>query len=235
MAAPPPPPHLVLFDIDGTLLTAAGAGKRAIHRALRDVFGGIGPAEYWFDGKTDPQIVRDLMRHEGHSDAVIDERLGDVLTRYAERLSIELADPSHVPIVHAGVPDLLDALESRDDVVLGLLTGNIESGATQKLRAVGLDPTRFVVGAFGSDREQRLALPALAAERARARLGVDPMLVVVGDTPADVACGAGEKRRAIAVATGRYTVNELAACGPAAVFSDLSDTAAVMAAMLDCA
>src|SRR5579872_1775609 len=73
------PPRLVLFDIDGTLLTAAGAGKRAIHRALRDVFGGIGPADYWFDGKTDPQIVRDLMRHEGHSDAVIDERLSDVL------------------------------------------------------------------------------------------------------------------------------------------------------------
>ena len=225
-------PRLVLFDIDGTLLTAAGAGRRAIHGALRDVFGGVGPADYWFDGKTDPQIVRDLMRHEGHSDAVIDERLGEVLTRYADRLGVELHDPSHVPIVHPGVRELLDSLESRDDVVLGLLTGNIEPGAAQKLRAVGLDPARFVIGAFGSDHEHRLELPAIAASRARHRFGVDVDLVVIGDTPADVACGAGAKRRAIAVATGRYSVAELAACRPAAAFEDLSDTEAVMAAIL---
>ncbi len=226
---------LVLFDIDGTLLTAAGAGRRAIHGALRDVFGGVGPADYWFDGKTDPQIVRDLMRHEGHSDAVIDDRLTTVLTRYADRLGAELQDPSHVPIVHPGVPEILDALESHPDVILGLLTGNIESGATQKLRAVGLDPARFVIGAFGSDHESRLELPVIAATRAQERLGVDPPLVVIGDTPADVACGAGAKRRAIAVATGRYTLQELVACGPAAAFEDLSDTEAVMAAILDSA
>ena len=226
-------PRLVLFDIDGTLLTAAGAGRRAIHRALRDVFGGVGPADYWFDGKTDPQIVRDLMRHEGHSDAVIDERLGEVLTRYADRLGVELQDPSHSPIVHPGVPELLDSLESRNDVVLGLLTGNIEPGAAQKLRAVGLDPARFVIGAFGSDHEHRLELPTIAATRARNHLGRDVELVVIGDTPADVACGAGAQRRAIAVATGRYTLAELTACGPAAAFEDLSDTEAVMAAILD--
>jgi len=223
---------LVLFDIDGTLLTAAGAGRRAIHGALRDVFGGVGPADYWFDGKTDPQIVRDLMRHEGHSDAVIDDRLGDVLTRYADRLGVELGDPSHVPIVHPGVPELLDALESHADATLGLLTGNIEPGATQKLRAVGLDPARFVIGAFGSDHEHRLELPAIAQARARSRFGRNVDLVVIGDTPADVACGAGEQRRAIAVATGRYTLQELVACGPAAAFEDLSDTEAVMAAIL---
>jgi phosphoglycolate phosphatase-like HAD superfamily hydrolase len=225
--------RLVLFDIDGTLLTAAGAGKRAIHRALRDVFGGIGPADYWFDGKTDPQIVRDLMRHEGHSDAAISAGLTDVLTRYVECLGIELSDPSHEPIVHLGVPALLDALESRDDVVLGLLTGNVEVGATQKLRSVGLDPARFVIGAFGSDHEQRNELPAIAAARARARFGHSPSLVIIGDTPADVACGAALRARAIAVATGRYTVDELSACGPAAVFRDLSDTGSVMTAILD--
>lgn len=223
---------LVLFDIDGTLLTAAGAGRRAIHRALIDVFGGVGPADYWFDGKTDPQIVRDLMRHEGHSDAVIDDRLDDVLTRYADRLGIELRDPSHIPIVHPGVPELLDSLESREDIVLGLLTGNIESGATQKLRAVGLDPARFVIGAFGSDHEHRLELPAIAATRAQNQLGREVELVVIGDTPADVACGAGARRRAIAVATGRYSLAELMACGPSAAFEDLSDTEAVMAAIL---
>lgn len=223
---------LVLFDIDGTLLTAAGAGRRAIHGALRDVFGGVGPADYWFDGKTDPQIVRDLMRHEGHADPVIDDRLGAVLSRYSDRLGVELQDPSHVPIVHPGVPEILDALESRSDVTLGLLTGNIESGATQKLRAVGLDPARFVIGAFGSDHEHRLELPSIAEARALSLLGQEVELVVIGDTPADVACGAGAKRRAIAVATGRYTLQELVACGPAAAFEDLSDTEAVMAAIL---
>lgn len=223
---------LVLFDIDGTLLTAAGAGKRAIHGALRDVFGGIGPADYWFDGKTDPQIVRDLMRHEGHTDAVIDARLDDVLTRYADRLGVELQDPSQVPMVHPGVPDLLDTLESHPEVILGLLTGNIESGATQKLQAVGLNPARFVIGAFGSDHERRLELPAIAETRARAKLGRDVDVVVIGDTPADVACGAGAKRRAIAVATGRYTLAQLVACNPAAAFEDLSDTEAVLAAIL---
>jgi phosphoglycolate phosphatase len=228
----PATPRLVLFDIDGTLLTAAGAGRRAIHGALRDVFGGVGPADYWFDGKTDPQIVRDLMRHEGHPDAVIDDRLDDVLMRYADRLGVELQDPRHVPIVHPGVAELLDALESHDDAILGLLTGNIEPGATQKLRAVGLDPARFVIGAFGSDNERRLELPDVAATRARAQLGYDVELVVIGDTPADVACGAGEKRRAIAVATGRYTLEQLVECGPAAAFEDLSDTEAVMAAIL---
>jgi phosphoglycolate phosphatase len=225
--------RLVLFDIDGTLLTAAGAGRRAIHGALRDVFGGVGPDDYWFDGKTDPQIVRDLMRHEGHPDTVIDDRLGDVLTRYADRLGVELQDPRHVPVLHPGVPELLDALESHTDVILGLLTGNIEPGATQKLRAVGLDPARFVIGAFGSDNEHRLELPAIAETRARSQLGHDVELVVIGDTPADVACGAGAKRRAIAVATGRYTLEQLVACHPAAAFEDLSDTESVLSAILE--
>jgi phosphoglycolate phosphatase-like HAD superfamily hydrolase len=226
---------LVLFDIDGTLLSAAGSGRRAIHGALREVFGGIGPSDYWFDGKTDPQIVRDLMRSDGHSDAIIDERLPRVLARYVERLGVELADPAYRPTVYPGVFPLLDALERHDDVVIGLLTGNIEPGATSKLRAVGLDPARFVVGAFGSDHEDRPALPAVALARARA-LGIElggASVTVIGDTPADVACGASVGARAVAVATGRYTVEELAACGPAAVFRDLRDTDAVVTALLD--
>lgn len=229
--------RLVLFDIDGTLLTAAGSGRRAIHAALREVFGGVGPADYWFDGKTDPQIVRDLMRSDGHEDAVIDERLPAVLGRYVDRLSVELADPEHRPSLCPGVIPLLDALDGRDDVVVGLLTGNVEAGAAAKLRAVGLDPARFAVGAFGSDHEHRPALPTIAVDRAWARLGLDvrgkgDAVVVIGDTPADVACGSGIGARAIAVATGRYSVDELAACAPAAVFADLSDTESVLASII---
>lgn len=225
---------LVLFDIDGTLLSAAGSGRRAIHTALREIFGGVGPADYWFDGRTDPEIVRDLMRLDGHDDAVIESRMPAVLARYVDRLSVELADPDHRPAVCPGVEPLLDCLESRDDVVLGLLTGNIQPGAVAKLRAVGLDPARFTIGAFGSDHAVRGELPAIAVARAKSELGLSvtgASVVVIGDTPADVACGSGIGARAIAVATGRYTMAELAACQPAAVFADLTDTNAVLASI----
>jgi phosphoglycolate phosphatase-like HAD superfamily hydrolase len=226
---------LVLFDIDGTLLSAAGAGRRAIYTALREVFGGVGPEDYWFDGRTDPEIVRDLMRLDGHDDALIESRLPAVLSRYTDRLSVELADPDYRPSLCPGVLPLLETLDARDDVVVGLLTGNIEPGAAAKLRAVGLDPARFTIGAFGSDHAIRGELPAIAVARARDQLGLDvpgEQVVVIGDTPADVACGSGIGARAIAVATGRYTVAELAACNPSVVFADLSDTTAVVNAVV---
>jgi len=226
---------LVLFDIDGTILWTDGAGRRAIHAALTEVFGTTGPASYWFDGKTDRQIVRDLMRLEGHGDAHIDEQMDALLDRYAGYLARELANPDHAaPKLYDGVERLLDALEARDDVVLGLLTGNLEVGARAKLRAVGIDPDRFRVNAFGSDHELRPELPAIAQRRAREILGIDvpgAAVVVIGDTPADIECGRGIGARAIAVATGRYGVEELAEHGPAAVFADLTDTAAVVAAI----
>lgn len=222
---------LVLFDIDGTLLWTDGAGRRAIHDALIEVFGSTGPADHWFDGKTDRQIVRELMRLDGHDDAWIDARMDELLDKYATYLARELAHPGHTPRLYDGVTELLEALESRADVVLGLLTGNLEAGAMGKLRSVGLDPERFRVGAYGSDHELRPELPAIAQRRACERLGVELSgedIVVIGDTPADIACGRAIGARAIGVATGRYAVEELSAHGPAAVFSDLTDTAAVI-------
>lgn len=226
--------HLVLFDIDGTLLWTDGAGRRAIHHALRQVFGTIGPSDYWFDGQTDPQIVRNLMRLEGFEDAVIDERMSPLLALYAERLAIELGASGYTPRILPGVPQLLDALEQRDDVCLGLLTGNIAPGATAKLRAVGIDPARFRVCAFGSDHELRPELPAIAARRFAEHHGREvpgERVVVIGDTPADMQCGHAIGARAVGVATGRYTVAQLAEYGPEAVFEDLSDTGAVVAAV----
>jgi phosphoglycolate phosphatase len=228
--------RLVLFDIDGTLLWTDGAGRRAIHAALTEVFGSTGPADYWFDGKTDRQIVRDLMRREGHADDHIDARMEAVFDRYIERLDAELGDPGHVARPLAGVAELLDALEARDDVILGLLTGNLAEGARRKLAAVGIDPCRFRVGAFGSDHEHRPALPAIARDRALAELDLDVPgsdVVVIGDTPADIECARSVGARAIGVATGRYSAGELAAHGAAAVFTDLSDTHAVVRAIVD--
>lgn len=225
---------LVLFDIDGTLLWTDGAGRRAMEGALMEVFGATGPSAYRYDGKTDVQIVRELMREAGVHDALIDERLPEVLEQYLARLDHELAQ--HEPGAHRleGVLELLDAIEARTDRVLGLLTGNLVGGAQRKLRAVGIDPARFRIGAFGSDHEHRPELPAIALERSRASLGdilTGDRLVIIGDTPADIHCGRGVGARAIAVATGRYSVDDLSAHQPAAVFSDLRDTTAVMRAI----
>ncbi len=104
-----------------------------------------------------------------------------------------------------------------------------------KLAAVGLAHHRFKVGAFGSDHASRPELPEIARQRAESHLGAPVAgsdVVVIGDTPADMRCGNGIGARAVGVATGRYSVEELWACRPAAVFPDLSDTAAVMRAIL---
>jgi phosphoglycolate phosphatase-like HAD superfamily hydrolase len=226
---------LVLFDIDGTILLTDGAGKRAIHRALIDVFGGTGPDDHRFDGKTDPQIVRELMRFEGHGDDHIDRHMSPLLDRYVDYLQEELVVGSGGVRLMPGVCELLDALEEREDVVLGLLTGNLEAGARAKLSSAGIDPDRFEVGAYGSDHETRGELPAVAQRRVREELGLDiagPDVVVIGDTPADIHCGRGIGARAIGVATGHYSVDELAQHEPAAVFADLSDTSSVVAAIL---
>ncbi len=229
------PITVVLFDIDGTLLWSDGAGRRAIHAALAEVFGGIGPADHRFDGKTDRQIVRELMTAAGHDRAVIDARMDRTLTSYVRELHLALRHPDHPPQRLPGVAELLDALEARDDVVLGLLTGNVAPGADAKLRAVGVDPSRFRVTAFGSDHEDRPELPAIAMRRANALLGhqlTGERFVVIGDTPADMTCGRGIGARAIGVATGRYDVAELLSHGADAAFADLTDTAAVVAAIV---
>ncbi|MEO6526395.1 MAG: HAD family hydrolase [Gemmatimonadaceae bacterium] len=234
--APARPRKIVLFDIDGTILWTDGAGRRAVYQALEEHFGETGPGEHRFDGKTDPQIVRELMQHAGVAEADIDSRLQLVLDRYLALLHEELADVDHGDHVFPGVKELIGALEARDDVLLGLLTGNIHPGAHAKLAAVGIAPERFLVGAFGSDHHERPELPEIARRRAEQLLGTPVAgrdVVVIGDTPADIACGIGIGARAIGVATGRYSVDELRACNAAAVFPDLADTEAVIRAILE--
>jgi phosphoglycolate phosphatase len=228
------PVRLVLFDIDGTILRSDGAGRRAMIAALREVFGGAGPEDHRYDGKTDPQIVREVMRLEGHHDAHIDERMDALMTLYLAHLERELEQAD--TFVYPGIRELLAALEARDDTILGLLTGNLREGAHAKLRAAGIDPGRFRVGAFGSDHEHRPELPALARRRAQAELAIDlegHHLVVIGDTPADIECGRSLGVRAIGVATGSYTVDELQRYGPHAVFETLADTDRVVSAIID--
>jgi len=135
-----------------------------------------------------------------------------------------------------GVVELLDELEARDDVVLGLLTGNVEPGARVKLSAAGIDPDRFRVNAFGSDHEDRPQLPAIAQRRASEALGLDiagERLIVIGDTPADIACGRSLGARAIGVASGHYTVEQLAQHDPYAVVPSLADTEMLLETILN--
>ncbi|MFL5605247.1 MAG: HAD family hydrolase [Gemmatimonadaceae bacterium] len=228
--------RVVLFDIDGTILWTAGAGRRAVHRALEDVFGHAVPEGHEFDGKTDPQIVRELLELGGLPVHQLAERLPHVIERYVELLRMELGADDHSDKVYPGIRPLLDELEGRDDVLLGLLTGNVRDGAMAKLTAVRIAPERFKVGAFGSDHADRPELPAIARARAEQLLGAPVFgqdVVVIGDTPADMGCGRGIGARAIGVATGRYSTDALRACNAAAVFSDLSDTRAVMRAILE--
>lgn len=231
---------LVLFDIDGTLLWTDGAGRRAIHQALLDEMGTAGPIQgFRFDGKTDPQIVRELLAAAAHPDAESEARVAAVCRRYVELLHAELAKPTQSTTVMAGVRELLAALEPverEERALVGLLTGNLERGAALKLRSAGLDPARFAVGAYGSDSHRRSDLPSVAARRAAERTGrtfTGEAIVILGDTPDDVACGRPIGARSVAVATGFYDVAALRAAGAAHVFPNLSDTAAVLTALLD--
>lgn len=227
--------RLFLFDVDGTLVSARGAGRRAIGRALEAVYGATGPiATYDFRGKTDPQIVFDLMGAVGLSAVEIAEHLPHFYDRYVEDLRDEIRRGGGVALM-PGVAELVRRLGERVDGVLGLLTGNIEAGAKIKLEPTGLLP-HFRVGAYGSDAADRARLPAVAALRAENLAGrtISPdRVVIIGDTPLDIACARAFGARAVSVATGGHRVEELAAHEPDFLFADFADVGAVLAALLD--
>ena len=227
---------LVLFDIDGTILWTDGAGRRAIRDALLLEMGTAGPIEegYRLDGKTDPQIVRELMTAAGHPDADSEAHILRVCRRYVEMLARELEVARERTRLFPGIDRLLNELERRDDALVGLLTGNVAEGAKLKLRAAGIDPARFRVGAFGSDAAVRAALPPIAAQRAEPFMGRKPSgddVVIIGDTPADVTCGSSLGARAIGVATGHYSREDLLSAGAFAAFADLADMEPVLHAI----
>jgi phosphoglycolate phosphatase-like HAD superfamily hydrolase len=225
--------RLVLFDIDGTLVSAGAISARVFGEALLAGFGTLGNAHgFDYSGKTDPQIVRELMQSAGFTDEEIEARRPRVLEDYRQRLAASIR-PEHVT-AKPGVGPLLEALDRRPGVTLALLTGNLESTARLKLDPI--DANRFFpFGAFGSDDEDRYRLPRVARERARAAVGVafeGHDMVIVGDSVHDVLCGEGLGVRAVAVATGKTSSARLASAGPDALLADFSDTAATVRAIL---
>ena len=217
---------LVLFDIDGTLVLTGAAGLRAMNKACEDLVGhadalsGIPVA-----GRTDRIILSDVAERCGRT---LDEALlAELRERYLEHLRTEIERPGRgVKAVMPGIRELLTALEQRDDVFLGLLTGNFETGARIKLEHFGLW-RYFRCGAYGDDAADRNALVPFAVDRARSR-GLPDLasehIFVVGDTPHDVACARAAGAVPVAVATGSFTVEQLRATGADIVFQDLSAT-----------
>lgn len=222
-AAPPARPiGLVLFDLDGTLLTCGGHTRPIFARALAETIGPTPEIErYDFAGRTDPRIVLDVALAAGFGEAGVRAALPRVRDRYLEILAAELP-PERVALL-PGVADLLARLAGRPGVAVGLLTGNWRGGAEMKLRLAGLGG-RFTFGAFGDDGVERDELPPVALARAAAATGrrfAAAETLVVGDTPHDVACARAHGMRCLAVATGGIGAERLAEAGADFVAADL--------------
>lgn len=225
-----PDPVLVLFDIDGTLLTTQRAGLRAMERVTELMFGPEFRWEVDMAGRLDPSIFAEaatangIEDHDHHHQAFHD--------RYVESLHLELTgDPARTAVL-PGVHEVLAVLDQREGVVLGLLTGNYRRAAPIKLMAAGIDPERFVIGAFGDDGKTRPDLTAVAMERFSSRLGHPcrpESVMVIGDTPHDVHCAKVHGCVAVGVATGRSSVAELIEAGADLALPSLSNPEPLLA------
>jgi phosphoglycolate phosphatase-like HAD superfamily hydrolase len=218
--------HLVLFDIDGTLVLTGGAGIRAMNRACEDITGHRDVLEgVPIAGRTDWIILQDALARQGR--ALDRSLLHELRDRYVQHLREEIELPGRgVKGVMPGIRELLDALRARADVAVGLLTGNFAEGARVKLEHFDLWKY-FPCGAFGDDASDRNALVPVAIQRARECGVADASpsdVLVVGDTPHDIACAHAVGARPVGVATGSYSIEDLRASGADVVFPDLSDT-----------
>ena len=227
--------RLVLFDIDGTLLNSHGAGRRAMKRALRAVYGTAGDLDgYDMAGKTDRRIIHDVLTAAGIPAQEVEARLPEYRRLYARLLEDVVAERPPTPL--PGAASLLNRLAHRPDILLGLLTGNLPEGARIKLRSAGFDPDLFAVTAFGSDALDRHDLPAVAVARAQALTGhrfQGKRIVIVGDTPLDITCGREMGAKSVAVATGPYSPDVLARYGPDVLLPNLADVDRAEMAILD--
>jgi len=220
---------LLLFDIDGTLMLSGGAGVRAMSEAFRRMYGIAGA----FDGvnlagRTDTSILRDACRQYGF---IHDEKSELAFKElYAALLPEEWQKPTGVKKLMPGVRPLMDSLQGRPGVILGLLTGNWQISGRIKLRFFGLDEY-FPFGAFADDSERREELVPFAVSRCSDLYGWTPQgseIFIIGDTPSDILCARPHGARTVAVAAAHYGIEDLAAFDPDYLFSDLSDTGRVL-------
>ena len=214
------PRKLLLWDIDGTILHTGKAGESALGHAMEKLHGmarGLQGLE--IAGRTDKWIVEQLLAREGLPHG--EREIVRFLDEYVERLAEEL--PRRQGGLHPGILGILEEAHRRPDLVQGLLTGNSEKGARLKLSRYGVNHF-FAFGAFADDSSVRNELGPHAQRRAHARHGEEfpsERIFIIGDTPHDVACARAIGAKAIAVATGSFSVEQLHECGADAVLSDL--------------
>lgn len=219
-------PTVLLFDLDGTLVSTGGAGRRAIEAAFLDLFGRADACSHLdFSGMTDRAIARSALTRVGAEPT--EAAIVRVLARYVERLDAALAASRNVRILD-GVVELLDKASRRDEVAIGLGTGNIAAGAQKKLAVCGLWQ-RFPFGGFADDSEERAELILAGARRGAERLA-RPLercrVVVIGDTPRDVAAAAANRFDSLAVASGSHGLEKLVESGATLAVQNLLDARA---------
>jgi phosphoglycolate phosphatase len=227
-------PTVLLFDVDGTLITTGGVGRRAIERAFQVRYGRADACGgFRFDGMTDRRIARQGLAAIGRpsDDAEIDRLLADYVAVLEEE--VRNADIARYRL-HAGMQSALDAARQLPHVAVGLGTVNIGHGARVKLDRVGVYE-RFAFGGFGSDHEDRPTLIRIGAERGAKRLGrplAECRVVVIGDTPKDVEAARSIGAESLGVGTGSFNADQLLAIGATFAFPDLAAPGA-LAALLD--
>jgi phosphoglycolate phosphatase-like HAD superfamily hydrolase len=226
--------QLLLFDIDGTLLRSNGAGKAVLRMALEEIFGTSGPCdEYQMAGKTEPLIIGDLMCAAGKQAAEIDRQLPAVYERMMFHAQKIFSEKNVFPCT--GIPALLETLLLREDVLLGLLTGNIAATAPLKLAAAGIEPSIFRIGAYGSDHKDRNLLPPFALQRAAEltqQIFSGENTTIIGDTPADIACARTIGARVVAVGSGSYSSATLSKFQPEFLFDNFSNKETTIEALI---
>ena len=226
-------PTVLLFDVDGTLVTTGGVGRRALEIAFERSFGRRDACRtFRLDGMTDRAIVRTGLRAIGiePTEALIDQVLVDYLLVLAEEVA---AAPDETYRVHAGMAETVERARSRPDVAVGLGTGNIREGARIKLERVGIYD-RFPFGGFGCDAEDRSALIRRGAERGASLLGApleECRVVIIGDTPKDVEAARAIGAECVGVGTGSFTPEQLVRAGATCAFTNLSAPGAMEAVL----
>jgi phosphoglycolate phosphatase len=221
--------HVLLFDIDGTLIRSGGAGKAAMERALRTEFGvGEFLDRVAYSGRTDPSISHDLLALHGLEPSAAN--IKRLKTAYLGHLPSALR--SFDGIVLPGVRALLDRLHATEHIALGLLTGNVREGAHRKLTHFDLWQY-FPFGAFADDIHERDDIARSALPEIKRHLGreIHPESIwVIGDTPLDVKCARAIGARAVAVATGWHSIGELTRAGADHVLADLNEPSELLGA-----
>jgi len=221
--------QLLLFDIDGTLIRSAGAGREAMNRAFRKTYGiRNGFEDIPMMGQTDPGILKKVLNQ--YSLDWDDRQVNQFQIHYYHCLDDELQKPREGKRVCAGLDQILPILKNHPNIMLGLLTGNWRYSAYLKLRHFGLDGY-FTIGAFADDSEDRNQLVPVAFERFRMQMPFDirpENTWVIGDTPFDILCGKPHGTRTIGVATGMHPLDDLLPENPDHVFEDFSDASSVL-------